>query len=189
MSSGNNETETREIREFVSSLGLEQDVTAEQYRLAIKAAIKDRALIYYCIWKKLQQLHPEIDATKVLREASWDFGMVKGKEIAKKIGGTDKGPKEVLKGQTSKGGMLVFKQEITELNHDRAVKVFHECPHIEAFKEVGATDEELKILCRDMLCWGDYGTFAPFPNVKLEWPSTLADGDGKGCALTLVRKP
>ena len=40
-----------------------------------------------------------------------------------------------------------------------------------------------------MLCWGDYGTFAPFPNVKLEWPCTLGDGEGKGCAMTVVRKP
>lgn len=180
--------EKQQITEFVSSLGLEKDMTAEQYRVAIKAAIKDRAIIYYCIWKKLQQLHPDIDATKVMREASWDFGIVKGNQMAKKLGGTDKNPKEVLKGQTSKGGMLVFKQEIVELNDQKAVKIFHECPHLEAFRELGATDEELKVLCKDMLCWGDYGTFAPFPNVKLEWPSTLADGTNRGCAMTLTRK-
>jgi hypothetical protein len=182
------EAEKNEIGQFVNSLALEQGVTAEQYRVAIKSAIKDRAVIYYCIWKKLRQLYPEVDATKVLREASWDFGIVKGNEIAKKIGGTDKGPKEVLKGQTSKGGMLVFKQEIVELNDEKAVKIFHECPHLEAFRELGASDEELKVLCKDMLCWGDYGTFAPFPNVKLEWPSTLADGTNQGCAMTLVKK-
>jgi hypothetical protein len=182
------ETEQKEIKQFVSDLGLEQGATAEQYRIAIKAAIKDRAIIYYCMWKTLQRLHPEVDASKVLREASWDFGVIKGKQMAKKIGGVDKTPKEVLEAQTSKGGMLVFKQEIVELNDERAVKIFNECPHIETFKELGATADELKTLCRDMLCWGDYGTFAPFPNVKLEWPSTLADGEGKGCAMTLTKK-
>ena len=124
--------------------------------------------------ENLARLHPEVDASKVLREASWDFGVVKGKQMAKKIGGADKTPKEVLKGQTSKGGMLVFKQEIVELKDEKAVKIFNECPHIETFRELGATDEEVKTLCRDMLCWGDYGNFAPFPNVKLEWPCTLA---------------
>ena len=188
MVAGDKARETKEIGEFVSNLALERDVTAEQYRLALKAAIKDRAIIYYCIWKKLQQLYPEVDATKVLREASWDFGLAKGKEMAKRLGGTDKGPKEVLKGHTAKGGMLVFNIEITELNDNRAVKIIKECPHLEAFKELGATPDELKILCRDMMCSGDYGTFAPFPNVQLEWPSTLTDDDSKGCALTLVRK-
>ncbi len=79
--------EKQQITEFVSSLGLEKDMTAEQYRVAIKAAIKDRAIIYYCIWKKLQQQYPGIDATKVMREAAWDFGIVKENEIAKSLGG------------------------------------------------------------------------------------------------------
>lgn len=181
------EAEKKEIKELVDNLGLEKDVTAEQFRLAVKGAIKDRAIIYYCIWKKIKQLYPEVDADQVMKEASWDFGIIKGNQIAKKIGGTDKTPKEVLKGQTSKGGMLVFNQEIIEFNDECAVKVFNECPHVETFKELGATPEELKVLCRDMLCWGDYGTFAPFPNVKLEWPSTIADGEGKGCAMTIVK--
>ena len=184
----NCEKEKQEIREFVESLGLEKSVTAEQFKTAVKAAIKDRAIIYYCIWKKLKEMYPDVDADKVLQKASWDFGIIKGNQIAKKIGGKEgKTPKDVLKGQTSKAGMLVFEQEIVELNDERAVKIFHSCPHVEAFKELGATPEEIKTLCRDMLCWGDYGTFAPFKDVKLEWPSTIADGEGKGCAMTIVR--
>lgn len=180
--------EKKEIEKFVDSLELNKDVAAEQFRLAIKSAIKDRAIIYYCIWKKLKELYPQVDASKVLREASWDFGIIKGTQIAQKIGGTKKTPKEVLKGQTSKGGMLVFKQEIVEFNDEKAVKIFNECPHFEAFKELGATPDEMKALCRDMLCWGDYGTFAPFENVRLEWPSTIADGEGKKCAMTITKK-
>lgn len=178
----------QEIQAFVDSLNLDKGVSAEQFKTALKSAIKDRALIYYCIWKKLKEMYPEVDADLVLQKASWDFGIIKGNQIAKKIGGTDKNPKEVLKGQTSKGGMLVFEQEITELKDEKAVKIFHACPHIESFKENGATPEEIKVLCRDMLCWGDYGTFAPFEDVKLEWPSTLADDESKGCAMTITKK-
>lgn len=181
--------EKKEIQDFVAGLGLDKDVTPEQYKAAVKGAIKDRAIIYYCIWKKLKELYPEVDADKVMQQASWDFGIVKGNQIAKKIGGKEgKSPKEVLKGQTSKGGMLVFEQEILELKDDKAVKMFNACPHLEAFKELGATPEEIKVLCRDMLCWGDYGTFAPFEGVELVWPSTLADGEGKGCAMTIIKK-
>ena len=176
------------IQEFVGSLELEKDVSAQVFKTALKGAIKDRAIIYYCIWKKLKEMYPDVDADRVLREASWDFGLVKGAQIARKIGGTDKNPGEVLKGQTSKGGMLVFEQEITEMSDDRAVKLFHACPHVEAFKELGASKEEIRALCRDMLCWGDYGTFAPFPGVRLEWPTTLADGEDLPCAMTLTRK-
>ena len=180
--------EKKSIQEFVDSLHLDSDVTAEQFCKAVKGAIKDRAIIYYCIWKKIKDLYPDVDADRILREASFKFGQIKGNQIVQKIGGTNKNPQEVLKGQTSKGGMLVFKQEIVELNDEKAVKIFNSCPHIETFKELGATPEELKVLCRDMLCWGDYGTFDPFPGVKLEWPSTIADGEGAGCAMTIVTK-
>ncbi|MDR3588486.1 MAG: L-2-amino-thiazoline-4-carboxylic acid hydrolase [Negativicutes bacterium] len=180
------EKEKQEIKDFVDSLKLEQAVTAEQYRVAMKGAIKDRAIIYYCIWKKIRELYPGIDAARIMKEASWDFGIIKGNQLAHKIGGVDKSPREVLKGQTSKGGMLVFRQEIVELNDEKAVKIFNECPHLEAFEELGAAPEELRLLCRDMLCWGDYGTFAPFADIKLEWPSTIADGTDKGCAMTIT---
>lgn len=178
----------QEAENFINGLGLEQEVSAEQYKTALKSAIKDRALIYYCIWKKLMEMYPEVDADLVLQKASWDFGLIKGNQIAKMIEGTDIGPKEVLKDQTSKGGMLVFEQEIVEFNNDKAVKVFHACPHVEVFRENGATPEEIKKLCRNMLCWGDYGSVAPFENVKLEFPSTIADGDGKGCEMTITKR-
>ena len=184
----NSEVEMKEIQEFVGSLNITDDVTADELRTALTGAIKDRAIIFYYIWKKIKELHPEIDADRIMREASWNFGLVKGAQIAKKIGGTDKTTREVLKGQSSKGGLLVWRSEITELNDDKAVKNLYNCPHIEAFKDLGATPEEVKSLCRDMLCWGDYGMFAPFPGVKLEWPTTIADGEGKCCAMTLVKK-
>lgn len=183
------EKEKQEIQELVEGLGLEKDVTAEQFKTAVKAAIKDRAIIYYCIWKKLKEMYPEVDADKVLQQASWDFGVYKGNQFSKKIGGTKgKTPKDIMKAQVSKGGMLVFEQEVVELNDEKAVKLFNACPHVEAFKELGATPEEIKKLCRDMLCWGDYGNYSMFEGVKLvEFPSTVADGEGKGCAMTFVK--
>ena len=41
-----NDTEKHEIQEFVGKLALDQGVTAEQYRLGVKSAIKDRAIIF-----------------------------------------------------------------------------------------------------------------------------------------------
>ena len=181
-------SEPSEREEFVDGLRLEADVTADDFKTAMKGAIKDRSLIFLFIWRTLRDMYPDVDAVKVMQKASWEFGLVKGAAIARRIGGTDKNAKEVLGGQTSKGGMLVFEQEIAEFSDDRAVKLFDACPHLECFREQGATEEEMEVLCREMLCWGDYGTFAPFENVKMEWPETLSDSGGRHCSMTLTRK-
>ena len=95
---------------------------------------------------------------------------------------------EAVLGQTSKGGILTFEQELVELEDDRAVKMFHSCPHAEALAELGEGPETIKMFCRDMLGHCDYAICAPFPNVEIDFPTTVADGEGKGCAMTITRK-
>lgn len=182
------EEEKREIRELVDGLGLQKDVSAEDFKNAVKSAIKDRAILFYCVWKKLQELYPDVDADLFMQKVAWDFGVIKGNQLAQKIGGTEgKTPKDILRGQITKAAMLVFDQEVQELNDRRAVKYFRACPHVEAFRELGANPDEIKKLCRNMLCYDDYGNYSMFPGVKIEeFPTTIADNEGKGCAMTFV---
>ena len=91
-------------------------------------------------------------------------------------------------GQTSRGGLLVFEQTIEQLEDDKAVKIFHCCPHVEALTELGLSKEEIKMFCRDMLGHCDYAICEPCVHVDIDFPATIADGEGHGCAMTITRK-
>lgn len=177
-----------EIDKFMQESKVSEQPTIAEFKEAVKSAYKDRTRQVYFIWRKLKELYPEVDANRVIREGSWDFGLYQGKQIAAKYGAENIGPKEAVLGQTSRGGLLVFEQEITQLDEDKAVKVFNCCPHVEALTELGLSKEEIKMFCRDMLGHCDYAICEPFPNVKIDFPTTIADGEGKGCAMTITRK-
>ena len=176
------------IREYMDSLKLDQPVSPEEFHQAVKSAYKDRSTQIYFIWKKLKELYPQVDANRVIREGSWDFGVWQGKKIAEKLGAENIGPVEAVLGQTSKGGVLTFEQELLELEDDRAVKLFHSCPHAEALAELGESPETIRMFCREMLGHCDDAICEPFPNVEIDFPTTVADGEGQGCAMTITRK-
>ncbi|MDD7380606.1 MAG: L-2-amino-thiazoline-4-carboxylic acid hydrolase [Succiniclasticum sp.] len=178
----------KEINEFMKNSRIDQPATPEEFKAAVKNAYKDRTRQVYFIWKKLKELYPDVDANRVIREGSWDFGYYQGQKIAKKYGAENIGPKEALLGQTSRSGLLVFEQEIQQLEKNKAVKIFNACPHCEALKELGLSPEEIKMFCHDMLGHCDYAICAAFPNVEIDFPTTIADGEGKGCAMTITQK-
>lgn len=100
----------KRIQAYMDSLKLDQPVSVEEFHQAVKSAYKDRSTQIYFIWKKLKELYPEVDANRVIREGSWDFGLWQGQKIADKLGAENIGPVEAVLGQTSKGGVLTFEQ-------------------------------------------------------------------------------
>jgi len=171
----------KNINEYSEKIGTNKQPTLEEFKEAVQGAIKDRARIFYFIWKTLQELHPEIDADEVMKEASIKFGNFYGSKY-KNI----KTAKDALTQLSSKAGILAFNQEFTELNKDKAVKKFYECPHISAFKELGCSDEEIEKLCIDMLNQGDFARLTSHPNVKLSFPAYLSRGN-KCCEMTFTK--
>ena len=178
-----------DIREFTDGMHFGEDVSEEEFRQAVASAYMDRGRQIWFIYQKMKQLYPEIDAERVIREASWDFGLWQGNRIAQNCGGGENvGPKEALFGQTSHGGMLVFEQEIVEADDEKAVKLFRRCPHVDALRELGASDEEIRRFCRDMIGACDYAICHPFPHVEIDFPTTVADGEGEPCRMVITRK-
>ena len=177
-----------DIDAFTGAMHFGEMVSEDEYKQALLSAYMDRARQVWFIYRKMKELYPGIDAERVIREGSWDFGVYQGEKIAQKYGGAEKvGPREALFGQTSKGGMLVFDQEIMEADDERAVKHFQQCPHVDAIRELGATDEEIRRFCRDMIGACDYGICHAFPNVGISFPTTVADGEGEPCRMTITR--
>ena len=178
----------KDIEAFTDSMHFGEPMTQEAFKEAIKGAYMDRARQVWFIYKKMKELYPEIDAERVIREGSWDFGLDQGEKIAAKYGAENVGPREALFGQTSKGGMLVFEQEIIEADDEKAVKLFNHCPHVDALRELGATPAEIRMFCRDMIGACDYAICHPFPHVEIDFPTTVADGEGEPCRMTITRK-
>ena len=181
-------SKNEKITEFEEGIGKGHCATFEEFRREVRNAYMDRTRQIYFIWKKLKEIYPAVDADRVIREAYWKFGVYQGEKIAAKAGSSDLSPIEVLLGQTSKGGMAVFDQEIKELGEDRAIKIFHSCPHVDALKELGATAEEITHFCRKILSACDFGICEPFKKVTIDFPTTVADHTGHGCQMVITRK-
>ena len=177
-----------DIDAFTGNMHFDEPVSQEDFRDAVQSAYMDRSRQIWFIYKKMKELYPEIDAERVIREGSWDFGVYQGNKIVEKYQDAEAiGPREALFGQTSKGGMLVFDQEILQADDDKAVKHFRKCPHMTALRELGATPQEVKMFCRDMLGACDYGICHPFPHVDVDFPTTIGDGEGEPCRMVLTR--
>ena len=177
----------KDIKSFTDSLNFDKPISQEEFKATLKSAYMDRSRQVWFIYKKLQELYPDVDAKRVIREGSWNFGLYQGQQIADKYGAENIGPKEAIIGQTSKGGMLVFDQEITQLEDDKAIKLFKACPHVEAIKELGASPEEVKAFCREMIGLCDFAIVEPFVNCDIEFPTTIADGIDEPCRMTITR--
>ena len=177
----------KDIKNFTDSLNFDKPISQEEFKAAIKSAYMDRSRQVWFIYKKLHELYPDVDSKRVIREGSWDFGLFQGQQIAEKYGPENIGPKEAIIGQTSKGGMLVFDQEIIQLEDDKAIKHFKACPHIEAIKELGASPKEVKAFCREMIGLCDFAIVEPFVNCDIDFPTTIADGIDEPCRMTITR--
>lgn len=162
--------ENNNIEYFVNSLSLDEPVSPEQLAKIVSSAIRDRALIFYFIWKAIQDLHPEIDADEIMAEGSKRFGEYRAPGLA-----PVKDAADALCRQTSKAGMLAFEQKITKLTPEHSEKIMKHCPFIDTFNELGCTQEEKTKLCTKLLMPGDYGLLSPYKNIRLEFPKNLAE--------------
>lgn len=157
------------LREKVAA---DQPVSNEQLVSALKGAIKARSKVTYLIWKELQQECPEVDATALLGRVYRAWGAACGETWE----GVHDAASALL-AQTSKGGYLTFQQQFVCAGAERAQKDFGFCPHMEALDELGATPEEKRAFCQDILSEGDYGNLDPHPGLTLTFDHQIGAGD------------
>lgn len=163
-----------ECQDYFDKLHLDDPITPEEFRTAVVGAHKGRATISYLVWKKMKEMYPEIDADAVMIATYREFGIINGEKW-----GDIQTAKASLRAQSSKSGYLAFQQELQAYTDEYAQKDFHFCPHIDAIKDLGATPEEIKFFCQEILSAGDYGNMEPHPCVKLEFKKQIGAGDDR----------
>lgn len=106
-----------------------------------------------------------------LHQAIRQCGYVHGRE---KFGGTSSLREfaDVFRGSPARE---VFEMQTNHLDDELFEVEFHVCPLVKAWKELGASDEEISKLC-DIAMAGDRGIIEELGIYDFELPETIADG-------------
>jgi len=156
----------------------ENQVTA-RVRDEVRAAVEDRATWLYLILKELSSDGIIRELPEISR-AVFKFGEMKGAKMppADTAGGW-------ARNLISPVGEKVFQQKLVKDTDDEAVIEFSYCPLVEAWRRLGASQEETALLCKMARC-GDHGRIAAFP-LELTFDRLLAEGDDL-CRLVIRKK-
>ncbi|MFC1799141.1 L-2-amino-thiazoline-4-carboxylic acid hydrolase [Thermodesulfobacteriota bacterium] len=180
MSSHAKEEGKQVIEDYLDQMKLDDAVPVEEFRRVVRALIGARGRFLYFVWKVLKE--KGLDATALVQEASFRWGEFNGKKM-----GDIKTPADFMTKLSSKAGTLAWDQEYTILDDQKASKEFSHCPLVATFEDVGASKEEIAVLCKEMLCYGDYGMASPHP-INLEWAEPTIGEGNKRCVMMITPK-
>jgi len=145
----------------------------------VRAAVKDRATWFALLYQNFKQVLPEEEVQRVARRAIYEFGRLKAKKDP-----ADFSPELWVKRHVEKGSYLVFDSDV-EVNDQGAVQQMKFCALVEAWKEMGCTDEEIDLFC-DIAMEGDRGR-ADAHGVRMELEERIGRGDPY-CKLKIFNK-
>jgi hypothetical protein len=153
-------------------------IKAEETIKQVREAIKDRATWFVLMYKSFSKVLPPEEVERLAREAIYQFGTLKGKKDGGKIS-----PDEWVEKHMTKGSGQVFQSEINK-EKDFSEQRMTYCPLVEAWKELGCSDEEIDLFC-DIAMEGDRGR-ADYHGIPWDIPKRLGKGDSF-CQLILKK--
>ncbi|MGQ9654518.1 MAG: L-2-amino-thiazoline-4-carboxylic acid hydrolase [Thermodesulfobacteriota bacterium] len=142
----------------------------------VRSAIKDRAIWFALLFRSFKEALTEEEVERLARKAIYEFGRLKA---LKDPNGLD--PPHWVRRHVEKGSSLVFDSDVEEAE-DSAVQRMKCCPLVEAWREMGCTEDEVRLFC-DIAMEGDRGR-ADFHGLRMEIRERLANG-GRFCDLRI----
>lgn len=150
---------------------------------ALKDEIKNRALFYVELYRRLSAALGHEEAVRLMGEAVYERGKAKGVLLAEKVGEPDL-PELARAFAGGKTDMDAFAREVVETTEDRAVLRLTSCPLVEAWEEAGLSPAERSTMC-DIACQVDYGKFEG-AGYHLRFKCRIADG-ARTCDMELTK--
>ena len=150
---------------------------------ALTDEIKNRALIYYTIYRQLSAELGPADAIRLMGKGVYARGADKGAQLREKIGEPDL-PALARAFAEGKSAMDPFAREVVEVGDSRVVLRLTRCPLVEAWDEAGLSPEEKTTMC-DIACQVDFGKFEG-AGFQLKFKCRIADGGGT-CDMELTK--
>jgi hypothetical protein len=155
-------------------------VTKTELTEAVRSAVQDRAAWLYLLIKEFQAAGYETD--EPVKKALFKYGQLNSRKM-----GAITSPKAFFDGIGATGNAgLPFAREDMGVGTDKGVYHLHHCPLVEAWKNLGATSEEIIHLC-DLAYCGDAGLISGFPGLDLKFNETIAKGDAY-CEMVVTRR-
>lgn len=147
-------------------------VPKEEMLEKIRAAIKDRATWFALLFEEFSKVLPEKTVEEVSRRAIYRFGLLKAKKDPEPFH-----PKDWVIKHKEKGSADVFQSEVSYTEEWAEQRMTH-CPLVDAWKELGLSDEKVQLLC-DIAMEGDRGRAEGHPGITMDLHETI----GKGCSF------
>jgi hypothetical protein len=145
----------------------------------VRAAVKDRATWFALLYKSFSSALPKDQAEKLARSAIYEFGRLKAKKDPENCS-----PKAWIEKHVSKGSFMVFDSDV-EVTDTGAIQKMKYCALVEAWKDLGCTEQEVELFC-DIAMEGDRGR-ADAHGVRMELEERIAKGNDF-CKLVLFNK-
>ena len=133
-------------------------MSAEDARQALVAQMKNRAMMYYYIYKEVSEEVGSQKAAEILKRAIYKRGLDVGKMLAE-FGPDDlNGLKDAFLDRVVPYDGSMFQPEIIGCDDKELDIKFHRCPLKEAYLEAGLSEEETATML-EIAAQVDYGTF------------------------------
>jgi|YelNatPaOPRAMG01_1025707.scaffolds.fasta_scaffold87045_2 predicted ArsR family transcriptional regulator len=153
---------------------------ADETTQAVRSAIEDRAAYLYFLFKEMEAAYGRQAAVELAGRAIFRYGQAKASAMPP-MGA----PVDFVRHQMRPGRREIFDKEVAEEAPSRSEVRFHHCPLVQAWKRLGATREELGLLC-DIAMQGDFGMVSGCP-FTLRIAGSIAKGDAC-CRLVVEAK-
>lgn len=146
----------------------------------IRAAIKDRAVWFALLYRSFQEALPQEEVERLARKAVREFGRLKALRDP-----VDFSPRAWVERHVEKGSSLVFDSDVEALE-GKAVQKMKHCPLVEAWREMGCSEEEIRLFC-DIAMEGDRGR-AEAHGIGMKLQERIAQGN-PFCRLEIFENP
>ena len=154
-------------------------VTETEFTDAVRSAVQDRGALLYLLIQAFKEAGCATD--EPVRKALFRFGQLSGARLPPATT-----PRAFFDGigATGKAG-LPFAREEMSVDAAQGVYHLHRCPMVAAWRNLGASPEEVVHLCELAGC-GDQGLISQFPELTMHFNETIAKGDAY-CAMVVAR--
>ena len=155
-------------------------VTETEFTDAVRSAVQDRGALLYLLIQAFEEAGYETDGP--VKKALFRFGQMSGVKLPSAA--TPRAFFDAI-GATGKAGLPFAREEMT-VTADRGVYHLHRCPLVDAWRNLGASPEEVVHLC-DLAGCGDQGLISRFPELTLHFNETIPKGDAY-CEMVVEKK-
>lgn len=130
----------------------------EELRALLYGSIKNRAMMYYYIFRELRQEMGEEKAAEIMKRAIYARGLDVGKTLAQYAPSDLEGLKNAFLEKVVPDGGNMFAPEVLRCDAEELEIKLRQCPLKDAYREAGLSDKEMETMLH-IAAQVDYGTF------------------------------